>query len=246
MRKNPDLRDGRRDAHERDDRRGGPRAARRDDAVGATRGAHAARDLSDGGAREPAAARRGRRRHRSRRCCASSARSASRAIPTSSGRCAKRCRRAPRGSPRSTGPRAATQDDEVVLRSQQAFTRALDATFASSSLEQRPRRRRRAAERPQAPAVVRGRAVQPARGVVPVHAAALPALGLRDGRRGARTAHARQPRALAPRRAVPVRLPPLPARHDRRRHGSRPSRERSSSSSPIRGCLPPSNRRATC
>jgi len=39
------------------------------------------------------------------------------------------------GLPSLYKTKGATQDDEVVLRSQQAFTRALDATFASSSLE---------------------------------------------------------------------------------------------------------------
>jgi DNA-binding MurR/RpiR family transcriptional regulator len=40
------------------------------------------------------------------------------------------------GLPSLYKTKGGTQDDEVVLRSQQAFTRALDATFASSSLEQ--------------------------------------------------------------------------------------------------------------
>src|SRR5436309_5220453 len=53
--------------HERDDRRGGPGAARPDDALRTTRGSDAPRNLPFGRAREPASARGERRRYRAHR-----------------------------------------------------------------------------------------------------------------------------------------------------------------------------------
>ena len=53
------------------------------------------------------------------------------------------------------------QDDLVVNRSLDAFTRALDATFSVNDAGGRSGRRGRAPVRPQAPRLVRGRPVQP-------------------------------------------------------------------------------------
>ena len=102
--------------------------------VGATRGARLARDVSDGGAREPAAARRGRR------VTGPTVLRFVRKIgfdgyPDFQRSLREEVQARTEGLPSLYKTKGGTQDDEVVLHSQQAFTRALDATFASSSLE---------------------------------------------------------------------------------------------------------------
>ncbi len=64
MRKNPDFDAGGADAHQRNDRRRGPRTPGRDDALRAPRGPHPARHLSHGRPGKPAASGRGCGRHR--------------------------------------------------------------------------------------------------------------------------------------------------------------------------------------
>ncbi len=86
------------------------------------------------------------------------------------------------GLPSLYATKGATQDDDVLRQSQEAFVRALDATLTSDGSRGGARPGRHVPDRPEAQDLVRRRTVQPAGGELPVHAAADAPFGLRHDR----------------------------------------------------------------